>query len=336
MSVKDIINEIQTDISDVTKTNLTYTDTTLVPSTNDNGLTYERGKEKKGKKLCTCVLYVDIRNSVELTIKHHSVVMGKVYTAFTKAVLKIARHHNGHTRNIIGDRVMIVFPAENCFKNAIECATSINHIATKLISVLFPNVEFKCGIGIAHGKIKVIKVGIQRNGTESPENKGLVWAGKPANIASRLTDIANKSIPQQYFEVKFNPRNPNYKSPLGDFLFRSLFSKPASHIPNYQYDDFSPYLKSENTLELSVEEFSSQIHDFSGSDVTIFQGRVTSFTKKNKTIKYDPILMTDSVYRGLKAIVPASSLLPYIKDRSEYKINNVEEKIWGLNVTWNI
>ena len=148
MSVKNIIAEIERDVIDVIKTNFVHNETTVVPNTNDSQLTYESGEEKKGKKIKTCVLFVDIRNSVALTEKHHTQTMGRIYTAFTKAVLKVARHHNGHIRNIIGDRVMVVFPSTNCFTNAVECAISINHIAKYIIKKQFSGVDFKCGIGI--------------------------------------------------------------------------------------------------------------------------------------------------------------------------------------------
>jgi adenylate cyclase len=61
------------------------------------------------------VLFVDIRNSVKLNEKHQTQTMGRIYTAFTKAILKIAYHHNGFVRNIIGDRVMIVFSSGKLF-----------------------------------------------------------------------------------------------------------------------------------------------------------------------------------------------------------------------------
>ena len=115
MSLKGIMNEIETDVIDVTKTRFTHEVTMVVPSAADGDLTYERAKDKKGKLIETCALYVDIRNSVALTEKHHTQTMGRIYTAFTKAVLKIARNHNGHIRNIIGDRIMIVFPTKNSY-----------------------------------------------------------------------------------------------------------------------------------------------------------------------------------------------------------------------------
>jgi class 3 adenylate cyclase len=192
MAISNLIQEIHTDVDDVIQTQFEYSSTNLVPYRSDNFLTFERNVTKRGKILSTCVLYVDIRDSVELTKKHESLTMGKIYTAFSKAVIKAAKHYSGHIRNIIGDRIMIVFPSSNCFTNAVDCAITINHIAKFVINTAFTNVNFKCGIGIDYGDLKIIKVGIQRRGHEGIENRSLVWAGHPANIASRLTDVANK------------------------------------------------------------------------------------------------------------------------------------------------
>jgi hypothetical protein len=193
MNIKDKLSEIELDIKDVRNLGFSYTSTKEVPSRGDTVLTFEKGKDKKGKEIETCVLFVDIRNSVQLNEKHSSNMMGKIYTAFTKSMLKIAQYHSGEVRNIIGDRVMIVFPTENCAENAVECAISINHIS-EIMNKVFSDVDFRCGIGIDYGEMKVIKVGIIRQGDNNVENKNLVWIGKPANIASRLTDIANKKI----------------------------------------------------------------------------------------------------------------------------------------------
>lgn len=49
--VKKIIDEIEKDVIDVTKTNLVHNNTLIVPSLNDSQLTYERGVEKKVRSL---------------------------------------------------------------------------------------------------------------------------------------------------------------------------------------------------------------------------------------------------------------------------------------------
>lgn len=329
MGVKSILEEIENDIIDVIKTNFVYNSTSVVPNQQDNELTYESGEEKKGKLLKTCVLYVDIRNSVALTEKHHTQTMGRIYTAFTKAILKVARNHCGHIRNIIGDRVMIVFPTKDCFTNAIDCAISINHIAKFIINKQFAGVDFKCGIGIDYGDLRVIKVGIQRHGTEKGENKGLVWVGYPANIASRLTDVANKSIEEVYYEVVRNPINPKAIKPL--FNYTTLFGS-STYDPNAPY-----YLSTTETVEMTTEEFANSISSYKDGALYMSGGNFIKFSKKTKTTSYPAIMMTNDVYIGFKGVNPNRNdvINNYWKEQ-KHKINNVSSKVFGGDLNWNL
>ncbi|WP_180904080.1 adenylate/guanylate cyclase domain-containing protein, partial [Flavobacterium chungangense] len=190
--IKSLLSEIESDVIDIKVKKFDYIRTTSVPNRYDTTLTFERGENKTGKELETCVLFVDIRNSVALNKKHTTQTMGRIYSIFTKSILKAAKYHKGHVRNIIGDRVMIVFDPNNCFTNSIECAYTINNISN-IINSTFTAVDFKCGIGIDYGNLKVLKIGLHRRGSEVVDNKNLVWVGYPANIASRLTDNANKT-----------------------------------------------------------------------------------------------------------------------------------------------
>lgn len=328
MALKELIEEIEEDISDVVTTTFVYSSTLSVPSLLDTQLTYENGVAKRGKRISTCVLFVDIRDSVALTERHQTITMGRIYTAFTKAVLKIATQHNGHIRNIIGDRVMIVFPSSNCFTNAVDCAISINHIAKNIINKKFRYVDFKCGIGIDYGELRVIKVGIQRRGSEHAENKGLVWVGYPANIASRLTDKANKSFEEPYFEVVRNPINPKAIRPLVDL---SMFGMKSN------YDPKAPlYLKTVETVEMTTEEFANNISSVTEGSLYMLGGNFISFSKKTKSFSYSPILMTDAVFKGFKRDNPRrASILNNLWTEQKHAIQNVSGKIYGGNVTWN-
>ena len=322
MSLKPIIDEIEADITDVMATQFSYTQTKNVPNADDAALSYERGKQKSGKVLETCVLYVDIRNSVTLNESHRSITMGKIYTAFTKAIIKAGRKHGGHTRNIIGDRVMIVFPTDRCFTNAVECAITINHICSQILNVKFTNVDFKCGIGIDYGTLKILKVGIQRNGTEGPENKGLVWAGYPANIASRLTDMANKTITEEYYEVLRNPINP-----------RALKYNVLSYDPSAHF-----YLTTKEIVEMTESEFAKSFvpYDHTKNYFTS-GGKMITFQRKTRTITFPPILVTEAVYKGLikeghrKDLTNTSYWYEQKKE-----VRNVEGKVFGLYLTWNL
>ena len=64
--LKEKIEEIKSDIKDVFDLDFSFSDTKSVPSLQDSTLTYEKGNIKKGKTIYTCVLFVDIRDSVNL------------------------------------------------------------------------------------------------------------------------------------------------------------------------------------------------------------------------------------------------------------------------------
>lgn len=327
MSVKPVIDEIAIDVEDLLATNFDYTTTYSVPYDSDPGLTYEGGKTKWGKIIETCVLYVDVRGSVQLNKDHSQLTMGKLYTAFTKSVIKAGRHHEGHTRNIIGDRVMIVFDSADCCTNAVQCAISINHIAKKIINVKFKTVNFRCGIGIDYGSMKVIKVGVPRKGSAAIANRGLVWAGKPANFASRLTDQANKTIEEIYYEVYFRQSNRLFTS---DNFFNYM-GKPYG-IEHHNWPPPSQ-LGGSKMIEMSETDFMSKIqmksgHLYAGSD------KVIHFEKKTRSFMRNPILVTDRVISGLMREEQKIFHYQFAHFKREKPVKDVDTGVMGLDRVW--
>lgn len=330
MSSKQWIDQIGKEVDDIISTDFIYVNTSNVPSDSDAALSYERAKDKKGKEITTCVLYVDIRNSVGLTIKHHSKTMGKVYTAFIKAIIKAGRLHGGHTRNIIGDRVMIVFPVKDCFTNAMACALTINHIAVHVINAKFTGVDFKCGIGIDYGKMKVIKVGVPRIGAEANANKGLVWAGKPANLASRLTDMANKTITETFYDVRRNPINPAS-------MQRYTLNKHLEATGRPKQATIPLHLPSVETVRLTESEFANSFRMYNDrDDYFTIDGKMLSFIRTPVTTDFPSILFTEQVLKGLTAEALQPNLYSPISTWSEQttKIRNVDVKVYGGSYTW--
>ncbi len=330
MKIEKLLEEINSDVIDVTRTDFEYGNTYGVPNRSNNQLTFERGITKRGLLLCSCVLYVDIRNSVALTHKHTTETMGRIYTSFSKAVLKIAKHHHGHIRNIIGDRIMIVFPAGNCFVNAVECAITINHVCKKVINKQFSNVDFSCGIGIDYGELRVIKVGIPRNGVEGAENKSLVWVGYPANIASRLTDVAAKKITENYFEVTRNKINHKAIKPI--LGLGSIYSGSSAYNP------LEPlYLDQIEKVVLTPEQFANSISSVTQGELFMLGGKFIKFEKKEKNIQYPDILVTESVLDGYfkQKNNLTDSEKDFWKEQAE-SVKSVSQKIFGASITWKL
>lgn len=312
MDMNEFMSNMKDMINDVCKKDFTYNTSLKVPSLLDSDLTYESGEAKKGKCIETCVLFVDIRNSVELTRKHDSETMGRIYTAFTKGVLNAAREYQGYVRNIIGDRVMVVFPVNNCFVNAINCAVTINHIS-KMINEVFSNVDFHCGIGIDYGEMRVIKVGIERKGDENTENKGLVWVGKPANLASRLTDFAGKTVKDIFYNV------------TGDFYHYAPLG-----IPPFFGKPCESWIR--ESRKLTAEQLANELF-YSTDGLKIYIHNLSSFEKKTESYKYNHILISDKVYK--EYIKQNSQNSKYWKQETR-EIKDITYKVWGADLHWKL
>lgn len=318
MSRKDFFNKITSVINDWKNTSFTFNQKQDVPGLDDSNLTYGNGEEKKGVEINTCVLFVDIRNSVQLTKDKQVRTLGKVYSVFTCCILLAAQNEGGYVRNIIGDRVMVVFPPDNCYTKAVDCAITINQIAS-MIDQKFDNFEFKCGIGIDYGKLSVMKVGIEKKGAENDDNKGLVWVGYPANFASRLTDCANKEFTEIVYSVD------------ADFYEVELFPNPLFfRRPNGWY---------RNTKEFTAEELASSLSS-SSSNKTLTSKAFSnprSIIREEKTYKYQPILVSENVYQEYaKANSNRSDIRKKYWEKQSRKIKDIDFNVWGTELLWKL
>lgn len=300
MEYPDLINKLCGVIHDVYTTDVEFTPIREVPNVNGNdGLTFESGDVKRGRTIKTCVLYVDIRDSIKLNVEAQTKTMGKIYTAFTKAVLLAARHEGGCVRNIIGDRVMIVFPEDNCFQRAVHCAFTINNIAT-LIDVQFPSVKFRCGIGIDYGTMNVLKVGIDVRDDEKQEYKNLVWVGYPANFASRLTDVANKTVVDRY---KITGRELGRESAVSE----------------------RTYSKEELLSVLHADSYG--LHPWFFSTVSMIEPLEHTFPS---------ILVSESVYNGYARDPHDDSIRKGRWIKQDYPIKDIKFPVYGTDTFWRV
>ncbi|MGN8826135.1 adenylate/guanylate cyclase domain-containing protein [Segatella copri] len=318
---KEFMNIITNVINDWKNTDFSFLQKDYVPGLDDANLTYGCGQEKKGIELNSCVLFVDIRNSVQLIKDKQDRTMGRLYSVFTHCMLLAARQEGGLVRNIIGDRVMIVFPQDHCCTKAVNCAITINHIAM-LINKKIDNLDFKCGIGIDYGRMRVMKVGVVTKGAENDDNKGLVWVGYPANFASRLTDCANKEFTDIMYQVDATFCHYNY------WGTNTIFgSKPSGWYREKQ--------------KLTAEELAQSLEV-----KTVGYGSALSVTKCINPVsikrieekyKYDAILVSDAVYKGFKKEKPNDNSIQEnwwkLQKRS---IRDIDFDVWGADLHWDI
>ncbi len=311
MDYKEFLDEINDEVEDLNASyfNIEITDTYWVPSQDDSNLTYENFDTytKKVKTIDTCVLFIDIRKSTNISLKNDAVKMTKLYSSFSRSMVKIAEKTGGKVRNIIGDRVMVVFDHSGCCEKAIETAVLMNTVTKKIINKHFKDASVNCGIGIAYGKMLVSKCGAIKKGKENSHYKYLVWAGKAANVASKLTDSANK-----YYSnfKKIEGLNIGFKYPwMNDWTWKFYTNKEFKENVEILYP--SNHIKFKSAYFQSFFETSRTVYD--------------SYT-------LPPILLTKSVFDNLRI---ENNENEYIKkiERIYRKIENVDENIYGLDET---
>jgi adenylate cyclase len=173
---------------------------------------------------------------------------------------------------------MVIFDSNDCFRKAVDCAILMNSTAKYVINKHFTRNDVQCGIGIDSGKMLVTKTGFRRRGHEQHSYKNLVWLGRPANVASKLTDIANK--PAEGITVDLV--RVGYTSALSDEL----------HWQDEWPSEFVKNLNSGFVFNISHTNMNYAAH---------------FMTKKYLETRpaTPPILMTDPVYRALKFGHPA-------------------------------
>jgi adenylate cyclase len=121
-------------------------------------------------------------------LRRDVVRLGKIYEAFIYSMALVADEY-GFVRNIVGDRVMVVFQPSECFVSAVNCAALMYTVAMKILKPLAEIEDFKVGIGIEHGELLVLRTGIQKRHAEQSEYKGLVWVGDAPILLRNLQTV---------------------------------------------------------------------------------------------------------------------------------------------------
>lgn len=319
MSLDDLRKSIEEEIQGMLSSDfkIEITETTTVPSLDDIGITYPNFVTgiQKCKLIETCVLYIDLRKSTDLNLSHRRDTMSKLYSTFIRSIMKAATQYNGKVRNVVGDRVMVLFDSAECFGNAYKTAVLLNSVVAKLLNKHFINNEIKAGVGIDYGKMLVTKAGIIKKGYENTNYKSLVWLGKPANIAAKLTDLANKTITKQTLHKK-------------DVIWERL------EFPLTQKDSWLPYTP-EEFLEKRLKRI-GWTKKFEHVDQYYDYHYVIQKTEvKSDEFTHSPILMTEVVYKGvLKEAEDMSSVKDgRIKEETKINIPGYNGKVYGVD-TW--
>lgn len=135
------------------------------------------------------VLYADISGSTSMVNSLAWHKSAELYKSFLYCSARLITDSGGTITAYDGDRVMGVFVGDNQSTPAVKCALKINYATKQIINPAFksqyPNDTFTLRhvVGIDTSAIKVAKTGVRGD-------NDLVWIGRAANYAAKLTELS--------------------------------------------------------------------------------------------------------------------------------------------------
>jgi class 3 adenylate cyclase len=144
----------------------------------------------KGVRLDATVLYADLSESTKLVDSKRSEFAAEIYKTFLHCATKIIQVQGGTITAYDGDRVMAVYIGDYKNTNAVKSALVINWACKNIIqpslNAHYSNNDYviKHTVGIDTSKLLVAKTGVRGS-------NDLVWVGRAANWAAKLTSLSH-------------------------------------------------------------------------------------------------------------------------------------------------
>ncbi len=185
MSLKDdLVKEVKATFSSQWEVQATAS----VPAPEDLRLNSNHAKDLE----TATVLYADLDGSTNMVDNYDWSFSAEVYKTYLRCAAEVIRSENGVITAYDGDRVMAVFTGVSKNTTAVRCALKINYAVCEIIRPAlkeqYPSKNFtlKHVVGIDTSRLRTARIGVRG------END-LVWIGRAANYAAKLTTLSEKS-----------------------------------------------------------------------------------------------------------------------------------------------
>jgi class 3 adenylate cyclase len=146
------------------------------------------GLGNDGVKLDGAVLYADMHNSTGLVESLGPKFAAEIYKTFLLCAGRIIRSENGTVTAYDGDRIMAVYIGPAKLDAAVRTALKLNWAVKNIVNVIekevFPKYPYAIShiVGIDRSELLVARTGFRGS-------NDLVWVGRAANFAAKLTEI---------------------------------------------------------------------------------------------------------------------------------------------------
>jgi class 3 adenylate cyclase len=134
------------------------------------------------------VLYADLTGSTNLVDTKGWMFAAEVYKSYLHCAGKLIRAEGGAITSYDGDRVMAVFIGNSQTTSAVRCGLKLNYVVQNIINpalkAQYPANPYMVSqvVGIDTSTVRAARTGVRGN-------NDIVWVGRAANHAAKLTEI---------------------------------------------------------------------------------------------------------------------------------------------------
>ena len=180
-----LFNDLQAEVRAFFKNPWPETTGRVVPYPDDVGLGNKAVLLKDA-----AVLYADLDGSTNMvdTKKWH--FSAEIYKSFLHCAAKLVRAESGVITAYDGDRIMAIFIGEDKYDRAVRTALKLRWTVTNLIESEMKN-QYNTDFIIAHtvgidtSDLRAVRTGVRGD-------NDLVWVGRAANYAAKLTSLSSE------------------------------------------------------------------------------------------------------------------------------------------------
>ncbi|HEV2817618.1 MAG TPA: adenylate/guanylate cyclase domain-containing protein [Allosphingosinicella sp.] len=175
--------DLHAEVRDIFKYEWTSRDGLVVPEPSDLKL----GNDAVSFDRAT-ILYADLNGSTRLVDTMKWWFAAEVYKSYLHCAARLVRNEGGVITSYDGDRVMGVFIGASQTSDAARCALKINYAVQSILNpalrAQYPKDDtvVRQVVGIDTSPIRAARTGVRGD-------NDLVWVGRAANYAAKLTNI---------------------------------------------------------------------------------------------------------------------------------------------------
>ncbi len=149
-------------------------------------------------------LFVDMKGSTQFSATTHDKKTANAYQLFTETAVRLFHEFDSSYIDLKGDGVLALFNSDQPYTAFAAAITFKTFAQSEFVPKILDDTGLTVGshLGIDQKTVLVRKLGLKRHGDRT-DRQNEVWAGKPVNMASKLSSMSENNellVSERFFK----------------------------------------------------------------------------------------------------------------------------------------